>query len=361
VTPAKKPGARGGAARTQGTAGATPPGAVPASLRLPLGQGPELARLLVLARARRMPHGILVSGGAGCGKTTVVRWLAAALLCPSELDHAGPCGACRTCRRIAREQHPDVHVLRRARDEAEKEAFGFGLYGIGVGQVRTVQDALGLHAVEGRARVLHVHEADLLEEEAQNALLKTLEEPGQDTFVLLETARPERLLPTIRSRVQRLAVRPLGDDAVRAELARLAPERSAHFDRAVALARGSVGRALLSCTEQAVQLQDLVQRLVATSQGLRPWTTTGAVLEGAQGRADKQARARLFLSLLRGALHERAVRLAAAGGIPYPAAQSEPWTSLAEITLAAEQDLELQVPPEQALCGCLVQFGDHAW
>ena len=209
----------------------------------PLGQGEAFARWLRAARRRQLPHGLVVEGARGSGKTTVLQWLAAALLCPSELDEDEPCGMCRTCTRIANDLHPDVHVLRRPRDESEFVKKETSYHRITVHQVRDMQKRLMRHAVEGPARVATIVEAGRLEEDAQNMLLKTLEEPGEDTFLLLETARPQELLPTVRSRVQRLRVLPLSDGLLREEIEQSFPHQINRFDDIVELANGSLGLA----------------------------------------------------------------------------------------------------------------------
>ncbi|MEO6597936.1 MAG: hypothetical protein ABIP94_24600, partial [Planctomycetota bacterium] len=253
-------------------------------LEPPLGQGERLALWQRRARQLSLPHAVVVEGARGVGKSTVMQWLAASLLCPSELDDEGPCGVCRTCARIASGQHPDVHRLDRAKDEDDRKEWKKSFYVIKVDQVRLAQDLLARHALEGRARVLLVADADSMEEEAQNALLKTLEEPGAATFLLLEAVRPEQLLPTVRSRVQRLRVVPLDGATLLRELARRIPARAAHHARAIAVAGGSLGRALAACTERAVQIHDLVLGLLATTNSLRPVAAARAALAGVTER-----------------------------------------------------------------------------
>ena len=331
-----------------------------ARLRLatPLGQGEVLQRWVQLARRHTLPHGFLVDGPRGSGKTTVVRYLAAALLCPSDLDTEAPCGVCRTCTRIANGLHPDVHLLERAQSEQDKKTWGKlkSFYVITVDQVRAGQDALARHAVEGKARVLVIDDADCLDEEGQNALLKTLEEPGRSTFLLLEASRPEQLLPTVRSRLQRLRVRPLDETTLRRELSRREPETSMHHELAVQLAQGSLGAAMLVCTERVVQLHDLVQAMLRAPDRLRPVATARAALAGTAERWQELEAARTFLWVLRAVLVQQGLHLAADGDSTYGAARTEPWTTWLERTLAAERDLDLLIPAEQVLTACLVSF-----
>lgn len=331
--------------------------AVPARrLVAPLGQGEALQRWLQLARRRTLPHGFLVTGPRGAGKTTVVEYFTAALLCPSDLDPDGPCGVCRTCTRIANGQHPDVHVLDRAHDEADRKEWKKSFYVITVDQVRAGQQRLQRHAVEGRARVLVIADADCLEEEGQNALLKTLEEPGESTFLLLEATRPEQLLPTVHSRLQRLRVRPLDEATILRELSARLPERAGHHQNALRLCGGSLGAALESCTEHVVQIHDLVQAMLREPDRLRPVAVARAALAGAGERRLELAAARTFLWVLRAELAWRHHGLADDATATYPAACAEPWTTWLERTLAAERDLDLLIPPEQVLTACLVSF-----
>ncbi len=326
-----------------------------ARLLRPLGQGPTLVQWVRRARRLDLPHALVVEGGRGIGKTTVLRWLAAALLCPSALDTEEPCGVCRTCMRVAVGVFPDLHILDRAHDDDDRKQNGKSFHVIKVDQVRAVQELLLRHAVEGRARVLTIADADHMEEPAQNALLKTLEEPGAATFLLLEARQPEELLPTVRSRVQRLRVLPLDEATLRRELQSRIPERSPHHEDALRVAGGSLGRALVACTEQAVHLHDLVRTLLATTNGLRPLATAGAVLKGASdGRMAIEA-SRLFLWLLRAELVAGRDALAAVDAPSYPGFSAEPWTTWLESTLAAERDLDLLIPPEQVLTACLLE------
>ena len=280
----------------------------------------------------------------------------AALLCPSELDADGPCGVCRACTRVASDLHPDVHLVERARDEKDAEENDKSFYVIKVDQVRQAQQALSLHAVEGRARVLRIADADSMEEEAQNALLKTLEEPGVATFLLLEARRPEQLLPTVRSRVQRLRVRPLDDAALARGLSEKLPNQGPRLPDALSLAHGSLGLAELACTERAVQVHDLVRALLAGNKGLRPVAIARAVLEGKRNLRQDMAAARMFLWLLRSELRRRRDTLASEGRPSYRSSPAEPCTTWLELTLAAERDLDLLIPAEQVLTACLVGF-----
>jgi DNA polymerase III delta' subunit len=325
-------------------AGADP--ALPPGLTVPLGQGEAFARLVVAARALRLHHGVLLSGSRGSGKSTAARWLGAALLCPSGPADA-PCGDCRACRKVASGNHPDLEWLS---VPDEKTA-------IGVDAVREVQDRLLLARSEGRARVLCIDPADRMTEQAQNALLKTLEEPPPGTFLVLCAARPEALGPTVRSRALPLRLLPLDEAAVRRELSQRFPERRDRIARAAALARGSLGLALELCAEHVVQLHDLVSALLSDTERLRPVELALAVLAGADGGREQGGRARLFLAILRGELQLRARGLLesqAAGA--YAAGAVDPWTNWLEHALCAEEDLELQIPPEQALVGCLLRM-----
>ncbi len=325
------------------------------ALRSPLGQGAALATWLRRARSLSLPHAMIVEGAHGIGKSTVIRWLAAALLCPSDLDESEPCGVCRTCAAVASAQQADLHIVDRARDEADHKENKKSFYVIKIDQIRAVQERLKHHAVSGRARVMIIEDADCMEEPAQNALLKTLEEPGEATFLLLEATRPEKLLSTVRSRAQRLRVLPLSDGAIERELQKnVGPE--VDVPRAVALATGSLGLAYGACTEHAVQLQDLVQEMLASAKGLRPVAIARAVLEGCKGRPAELHAARIFLEMLRAELRARRDRLAAGESASYRSQLAEPWTTWLELVLAAEQDLDLMIPPEQVLVACLLQF-----
>ncbi|MBX3463127.1 MAG: hypothetical protein KF830_08145 [Planctomycetes bacterium] len=331
------------------------PAAAP-GLEPPLGQGAALGHWLRRARRLELPHAMVVEGAAGIGKTVVLRWLAAALQCPSELDLEGPCGLCRTCSRIGSGAFPDVHVVDRAHDEQDRREQKKSFHVIKVDQIRAAQAVLGRHPVEGRARVLVVADADTMEETAQNALLKTLEEPGTATFLLLEARRAEALLPTVRSRAQRLRVLPLDEATLRRELQRRLPDRSDHHATAARIADGSLGLALRSCTERTVQLHDLARGVLADTKGLRPLATAALVLAGERELRAAGEAARTFLRLLRAELRARRDALAAAAANSYPAAVAEPWTAWLESTLAAERDLDLLIPPEQVLTACLVDL-----
>ena len=146
------------------------------------------------------PHAILFVGPASSGKTTLALDLAAALLCTADDPPARPDGTCRGCRLLASGNHPDLHRL------APEGPGGQ----ITIGQVRGLINELALLPVEGGARVAILEQADRMNEDAQNSLLKTLEEPPDGLTIVLCADEEDRLLPTIQSRVARLRLKSRG-------------------------------------------------------------------------------------------------------------------------------------------------------
>jgi len=193
-----------------------------------------------LVRSARA-HALLLVGPSGVGKTTLALDVAALLLCTSDPADR-PCRACRGCRTVESGNHPDLHRLApegpggqiRIGSRTEAEA----------GTVRRLVSDLSLLPVEGGARVAVVEHADRLNEDAQSALLKTLEEPPAATTLILCADEEERLLPTVRSRCARIRLGTLGARDIETLLGDLGAADAPTANRLGRLAGGRPGVAL---------------------------------------------------------------------------------------------------------------------
>jgi DNA polymerase-3 subunit delta' len=217
------------------------------------------------------PQALLLIGPASIGKTTLALDLAAGLLCAADDEGARPCRACRACRLVASGTHQDLHRLApegagrqvRIGDPSDPEP----------GTVRHLIRELARLPVEGRRRVAVIEGAHRMNEDAQNALLKTLEEPPAGATLILCADEPERLLLTVRSRAATLRLGPLGIRAIEGLLG----ERGVDPPRAARLARLAGGRPGLAlayaAAPQAVNAREEISRtlldLVAESRSRR--------------------------------------------------------------------------------------------
>jgi DNA polymerase-3 subunit delta' len=158
------------------------------------------ARLERNLREGRLAHALLFAGPARMGKLGVAKALAARLLCQAPRDDGQACGACRACTLLAAGTHPDFqHVTFEPNDKGDKLRTE-----LVVEQIRRLGEWFSKTPQFGGAQVVVVEPADMLNAAAANALLKTLEEPAGNRYLLLVSHRPGRLPATIRSRCQHL-------------------------------------------------------------------------------------------------------------------------------------------------------------
>jgi hypothetical protein len=207
------------------------------------------------------PQALLLVGPASVGKTTLALDLAAGILCHAGEADARPCGVCRSCRLIDAGAHQDLHRLApegpgqqvRIGDHEDPEP----------GTVRHLLREMARLPVEGAHRVAIVEGAHRLNEDAQNALLKTLEEPPTGAALILCADEPERLLPTVRSRVAVLRLGPVGVRVMEEILAehRVEPPRSAQLAR-LADGRPGLAIALATAPEAVAAREELARSLL---------------------------------------------------------------------------------------------------
>lgn len=139
--------------------------------------------------AQRLHHALLFCGPSGMGKQVLAEAFAKTLLCQKP-SSVGPCNQCQSCSLFVAGTHPDFHIL-----ESEKQ--------LGVDKIREGIGKLSGTSQLGRNKVLIIPAADTMTESAANALLKTLEEPTNNTFLMLLTDKVQHLLPTILSRCEK--------------------------------------------------------------------------------------------------------------------------------------------------------------
>jgi DNA polymerase-3 subunit delta' len=218
-------------------------------------------KLTAAVASGRLSHGLLLQGPAGVGKERFASALAAALFCTGRGERLVACGECAECLLSRAGTHPDLHWLRIPDDKKS----------IGVDQVREVCEQLSMTSMRRGYRVAVIAPAEKMTPSAQNALLKTLEEPSPRTVLVLVTARPSGLLPTLRSRCQRIEVaRPENSLALRWLTENLG---SAPPPRLLAVAGGSPLKALALAPhfagleeQMAVLLEALLDRRIEVTR-----------------------------------------------------------------------------------------------
>lgn len=191
----------------------------------------------------RLPHGLIFAGPIGVGKATTARALGQLFLCEKPRG-AEPCGACPACTVFQAGNHPDWHVITkeliRVHDKTGKSK-GIDL-SIHVLRPELIEPA-GRKANMGHGKVFVIEQAEMMNNQAQNSILKTLEEPAGRSLIILLTDQPLVLLPTIRSRCQMIRFGSLDPDRVRQEVARRGHPPADAAD-AASLSEGSLGLAL---------------------------------------------------------------------------------------------------------------------
>jgi DNA polymerase-3 subunit delta' len=244
-----------------------------------------------------LPPSLIFAGPDGVGKRLAAISLAQLFNClsPAAGDQESPpdaCGHCTVCRRIARGVHADVLMIEPGDTGSIK-----------VDQARAAIERSAYRPFEGRRRVVIVDDADAMEASAQNALLKTLEEPPAASTFVLVTSRPDLLLPTVRSRCQRVRFGPLGPPDIAQVLMRDHgfAEKDAHA--AAALAEGSLSRALEGDTEAYVEAREAAVSMLGTAaHASNPMQRLAAARALGRDKVDRDElgrRLRLVSSVLR--------------------------------------------------------------
>ncbi len=272
--------------------------------------------------ADRFPQASLLVGPQGIGKQRLALWLGQTILC-DDRQRSGPCGQCPACRRSLNLAHPDLHwfvpIPRPKATEPSKqidEADSLlgetlegrraqplwgrpdGTFSHSIASIRLLQRRVSLTPVMARKKVVIIGDAERLvvqeaSPEAANALLKLLEEPPSDTYVMLTAADPQALLPTVRSRLVPIRVQRLTDDQVGGFLEQRGVGTATTRSRQALLAEGSIGRAL-AATDGAEAADKAADRFLDALKGgavksalaamaQPPWSARGeftAMLDG---------------------------------------------------------------------------------
>ncbi len=291
-----------------------------------LGQESARALLSRLAETGRVPHALLFQGPEGTGKRAVAERFAAALLCAA--SPGASCGRCASCLKARHGAHPDLLRVERlpkverkgvpgeSAEEDEDESGGAAddlRPFIVIDQIRWLNEHAAFPPREGRRRVFIVDPADRMNLAAQNALLKTLEEPPATSILILVASRPHVLLPTVRSRCFAVRFGPMPAD----ELARGLEARGLPKDEALAraaLAGGRPGRAIgLHLDDLRRHRGEILDALVALVGGPAALADLPAMVETVAGESEDDLAA--GLDLAEALLRDAARAATGAGGL----------------------------------------------
>ncbi len=237
-----------------------------------IGQETVVRYLQASLRTGSFSHACILSGEPGSGKKMIAMTAAAALLCEDlQVTPDGrcePCGQCLSCLQIRSGSHPDVQVLEREKPGS-----------IGVGEIRRIRSEMQILPYRSAHKIAVIPDAHLMTVQAQNALLKTLEEPPAYAVLLLLTEGTETFLPTVLSRCITLKLRPVPENAVR----ELLIGRGVDQERAAICARfsgGSVGKALqLAQNEGSAARRDSAVQLLRRIEKADTASVIGLVSE----------------------------------------------------------------------------------
>ncbi len=207
-----------------------------------------------------LPHALLIIGEEGSGKRTLALEIATSLNCENKgkEGYALPCDTCNTCKRIREGNYLDLTRLSRARDKAT----------IGVEEVRLFREDMFLSSTESQYKLYVIEEADRLTPNAQNALLKVLEEPPKNVIIILIAESSDKILTTIKSRAESVFMEHFSNEALSEYLAEASDKarlmKKSHpeaFMGVVMSADGKIGKALSMLSDKDREENESDRRL----------------------------------------------------------------------------------------------------
>ena len=212
----------------------------------------------------RVSHAYIISGERGSGKKMAAGIFAAALQCEQNDQSKGvsghsadPCGMCHSCKMAATDNHPDIITIRHEKPN---------LLSIDEIRQQLVGDVM-IKPYYGRRKIYIIPDSEKMNASAQNALLKTIEEPPEYTVTILLTESREMLLPTILSRCVSLAMQPLQDEEVRSYLIRMLQLQPDEASVYTAFAHGNIGRAVrIAQSEDFKRIKELTSEFLERSE-----------------------------------------------------------------------------------------------
>lgn len=281
----------------------------PRMTREVIGHGDAIHEFMASWFSGRLHHAWLFAGDRGIGKATlayaIARWVMAADR-PADKLSLPPNHP--VTKQVASNSCPTLCVIEP--DEDDKSGV---LKEIGVDAARTISPFMRLTASDGQWRVVLIDNADMLNTESQNAILKILEEPPARCLILLTAALPGRMLPTIRSRCRTVKLHPLPESDLRKVAGRL--ELKLQFDKPWLLkhAHGSIGQLIHLAGLDAGALHAATQNIVKSLPAVK-WADVHALAEKV-GRKEQDAQFRLVLELLNEGISEKLRATPAAGAV----------------------------------------------
>jgi len=290
-----------------------------------IGQGQVKDLLRRSLKSRRIAHAYLFAGAEGVGKDATALQFARALNC--RVDPVEACGTCVSCLKVDRLQHPDVRLIfalpagkgeksgdnpiealpadaldsvrgelgRKAEDPYYRISVPKASF-IKINSIREIRKQASLSQVEGGTKVFIIVEADAMNAESSNALLKTLEEPPADTVLILTTSQRDRLLPTIVSRCQVINFPDLGEDEIAEALKSRDGVNADEAALAARLANGSYLAAREALSADTVAMRKDVVQFLRRALGTRR-QPLAAEIERLASELDKQSADRWLRSM----------------------------------------------------------------
>lgn len=199
----------------------------------------------------QVSHAYILNGENGSGKNMLAKAFAKALVC--EAGYGDSCNMCRACHQFDSGNHPDVKWITHEKANS-----------IGVDEVREqINNDIVIKPYSSKYKIYIVPDADMMSVQAQNALLKTIEEPPAYAVILLLTTNADAFLQTIRSRCVMLDIKPVSDEKIREFLMKKRQVPDYKAEVCAAFARGNVGRAVaLASSERFNELKDVTVSLL---------------------------------------------------------------------------------------------------